>query len=210
MVLILQFLLATLLSGLLAGGSLGAFSLATGAAIVAVWYSRLNRRNRADKELYATLDPKFPDGEVIIKALSEAASLVRQHLCVVQVRLTVPDAATRRALSTLLTLTRHADVEVICHGHAFFLKQPGVWIADLPIPLSFPRMGSMTLRLEPTTGHRIRIKRMPVAPTPTPLFWVGLAVGVAMACIFDWPCLLGMLVAFAIQMRLLQDYTHGT
>jgi hypothetical protein len=189
-------------AGLLAGATFGTFMAAAFGAALAAWQIRLAPA-RASR-LSATLDPEAPDSAVLLEAFQEAVRLIRRTDRAVLLRISAFRAAAQSALQ--LDLTRDGDLAVTNAGQRTrHLKQPGVWIADHPLPLELPRSRCLTLRLAPVSGGRISVSR----PSALPLSvgaWAAVVLLAAAACASGAALLLAALPGFAFQRGLLDDH----
>jgi len=192
-------LLATACAGLIAGAEVIHFLAAALAASAAVWLK--DSRSHASR-CYANLDPQRPDGAVLLAALRETLSLVRRTQKPARLRLACFTPNAHPVFS--LGLSRDNDLELSCDLRKSALKQPGVWLADHPLPLVLPRARSLTLVLAPCGPSRVRVSLDAGAPASS-RHWLILALLASAACAFDFGWLLAAALGFALQTGLLEQ-----
>ena len=195
-------LLATVLCGVLAGAEAPTFIAAASAAVLATWIYRIP--HSAARHLFANLDPLAPDGAILLLAVREALALIRQDHRPVLLRIaaiaTPPQSAFR------LNINRDGDLEVSRDGcRPWTLKQPGVWIADHPLPLILPHDRCLTLRLAAAGKERVRSSLAPSSPFPNG-FWIAVVFLAVAACTWDIGWLLAATLGFACQAYLLEHH----
>ncbi len=192
-------LLAVGAAGLIAGADVRTFLAAAAAATAAAWFAR---PGRAGVDCFATLDPLRPAGRTFADAIRQSVCRVRDTQGPVSLRLAAFTRDRRPALR--LDLDRDGDLVLTCDSRRTALKLPGVWLPDHPLPLELPHGRSLTLRLEPCCGARVRVA--PVAARRLPQrSWLALAALAAAACLLDVGCLLAAVLGFAFHAYLLEQ-----
>ena len=198
--------LVTAAAGLIAGAGIRTFLAAAVSAGLATWLVRAPCRSSL--HLFANLDPHEPDSTILVDALREALRLIRSTRNPVLLRIS---AFARKDRSPFrFGLNRDGDLEVCCEGkRARALRQPGVWIADHPVPLTLPQDRCVTLRLTPAAAGRVRASLSPARELRGGL-WLAVALLVIAACALDVSWLLAAALGFAFQARLLEHDSHRT
>lgn len=206
MVVILSTLFTITAAGLLAGAGLFTFMAAAFGAAFATW---LLRRPPAPAEhLFATLDPATPDSAMLLAAMRQALQRVQQTKHTVLVRVSAFRVSEHPKIR--LRLTRDGDLEIACDGkRARALKQPGVWIADHPLPLTLPHAHTLTLRIEAAAGGRVRVAPVTVWP-PSRRFWGIVALCMVTACALGTAAPLAAALGCGVQAYLLVYHAHRT
>ena len=197
-------LLATAAAGWIAGAGTCAFLAAAVSAALAAWLARVPCRSAP--RLFANLDPHEPDGALLLDALREALGLIRSTRKPVLLRIS---AFTRKDRAPFrFGLDREGDLEVCREGQrARALRQPGVWIADHPVPLTLPRDRCVTLSLTPAAAGRVRASLSPARELRGGA-WLAVALLAAAACALDAGWLLAASLGFAFQACLLEHNPH--
>jgi len=189
----------TAAAGLTAGGGPLVFLAAALAAAGAAWLKHLRP---PDGLCFANLDPQKPESALFLSAFRETLACARRTLRPVRLRLACFSPAPRPVLR--IDLSRDNDLELACDLRKSALKQPGVWLADHPLPLVLPRTRSLTLVFEPCGASRIRVSQD--AGTPCPVrHWLVLALLATAACALDLGWLLAAALGFALQTCLLEQ-----
>jgi hypothetical protein len=192
-------------AGVLAGAEPGTFLGAAFGAALAAWRAHLAPAAGADR-LFATLDPEAPDEAVLLEAVRAALDRIRRTGRAVLLRISTFTVSGRPRLR--LGLTRDGDLEFACDGRRSRpLGQPGVWIADHPLPLALPRTRCLTLRLAPAGGGRVRASPAAVPPL-SHRAWTLAALLAAAACALDAAALLAATLGFAFQTRLSEHHAR--
>ena len=191
-------------AGLLAGTCLGTFMGAALGAAAAVWRIRLALV--PVHRFFATLDPDTPDGAILLNAFRNVLDHIRDTKRAALLRVSALTASERSGLK--LSLTRSGDLELACDGQrARALGQPGVWVADHPLPLDLPATHCLTLRFAPTEGGRARVSLAFVPPLAR-WVWAGVVALASAACAFDIGWLFTAALGFALQTCLLEHNAH--
>ena len=187
-------------AGLIAGACLDTFMGAALGAAVAVWRIRLALAPA--HRFFATLDPNAPDGAILLKAVRNVLDHIRNTRRAVLLRVSAFTDSGRSCLR--LNLTRIGDLELACDGQRVrTLGQPGIWIADHPLPLALPGTHCLTLRFVPTECGRVRVSLAFVPPLAR-WVWTGVIAVAAAACAFDIGGLFAAALGFAFQTGLLE------
>ena len=194
-------------SGLIAGAGFVTFAGAAFGAVAAVWRVRLTLA--CEPRFFATLDPNAPDGAILLKAFRDVLDHIRDTKRVVLLRVSAFTVSGRSSLR--LDLTRNGDLELARDGQrARSLGQPGVWIADHPLPLALPGARCLTLRFAPTDSAdspRARVSHAFVPPLAR-WVWAGVIVFAAVTCALDVGGLFAAALGFAFQTCLLEHNAH--
>ena len=198
----LTILSVTAAAGLIAGGGAVTFLAAALAAVSATWLRRI--RAAFATTLYANLDPRTPDGSILLDAFREALDRVRRTRSPVRLRLTSSAVPSCPVFS--LELNREGDMDLIRSPRRVSLKRPGVWLPDHPLPLVLPRKGSLTLLFEPDGQTRIRVSQARASHCRSG-HWLLLSLLASAACALDLGWLLAAVLGFAFQLYLLEQQT---
>jgi len=199
-----HILLATAGAGLIAGASAPTFLYAACSAAAATWLCRI-ATTPTGHTLYATLDPRAPDGAILLEAIRKALALIRNTRKPVRLRLCALIPGGRPVLR--LEVNRTGDLELCCDNRRSALKRPGVWLPDHPLPLTLPHTRSLTLLLEPCGTERIRAS-LARSAVRLPCPWCVLVLGVIAACALDASGLLAATLGFAFQSYLSHQQAH--
>ena len=197
-------LLGCAASGLIAGPGLNTFFFASVSAVLATWFARIPRDST--EPVFASLDPLDPDGTLLLHAVREALNLIHRTGHPVLLRIS---AITRKAHPLFRMDLNHEGDLAVCSGssRSAALKQPGVWIADHPTPLTLPNTCCVTLCLTPSGQGRVRVSLASACTFPRGL-WCAVALLVLAACTFDAGWLLAATLGFAFQAYLLEQHPH--
>ena len=186
-------LFATAVAGLIAGPDVHTFVAAALAAAGAAWFAHLARAPA--QKLYANLDPKNPDGALLLGAFRTALALISQTRQPVRLRIAAFTCNARPVFR--LNLNRDADLELARDTRRTPLKQPGIWLPDHPLPLTLPHDRSVTLLLKPCGAGRVRASLARTA-VRTPHWSLPLLLAIS-ACVLDVDWLLAASLGFAFQ-----------
>lgn len=187
---------------LIAGATSAAWLAAALGAAAAAWRARL--ASSAGTRLIVTLDPLAPDSRLVLAALREALRQLTRTRQAVSLRMAAFRATAHPRLH--LCLSRDGDLEIRCDGaRVQRLRQPGIWIADHPLPLNLPRTRCLTLRFNPAEGGRVRVALAAAAPLSR-RGWFAVAFVIAAACVCDAASGLAGALGFAAQTYLLEHH----
>ncbi|HPC49630.1 MAG TPA: hypothetical protein PL016_05820 [Kiritimatiellia bacterium] len=209
MVFCFVLLLAVAVAGGVAGATPATFGAAAVSAALATWLLRADRGVPRVNHVTVTLDPVAPDSGMLLEGVREVLRRVHGTDRPARLRIQTRRAAADRP-RLQLGLTRDGDLDLIHDLRHTPLKQPGVWIADHPLPLNLSHVRCTTLRLTPAGGGRVRVRLTPYYAWPSPPVWILLTAGIAAACLFDQAELLAGLLGFAAQAYLLRYQNECT
>lgn len=192
----LLFLATAILCGSFAGAQCRAMFAAAAGAASACWLVRLYPPRRKETG-FVTLDPDDPDVNQLAEAFRQSIRRTRQQHRPLLLR--IQPIASAAYLRFTLDLNRKHDIELRREGkRPIPLNLRGEWIADHPLPLSFPTDHIVTMRFTPTVSERIRVAVDP--PSEFPLaFWFGALILTLLCTILELPMAAAALSAFAIQ-----------
>lgn len=191
-------------AGILAGSGAPTFLAAAAGAVFAAW--RVHLHHRPKHHVFVNLDPDAPDSTLLLHAIREAVSYLCNRNHTVLLRMSAFSASKHHG--SRLELSRDGDLVIACTGQRTqALKQPGLWIAEHPLPLPLPRAQCLTLLLTPTAGGRVRVSR-PTALAFSSRTWAAIVAIILLVCALDAPVPLAALLGFALQTYLLQHNTH--
>ncbi len=194
----------TAAAGLTAGGGPLVFLAAALAAAGAAWLKHLRPPGGL---CFANLDPQKPESAIFLSAFRETLACARRTMRPVRLRLACCSPVARPVFR--LNLSRDNDLEFSCASRTSALKQPGVWLADHPLPLVLPHTRSLTLVFETCGASRIRVSQD--SGTPCRMrHWLVLALLATVACALDLGWLLAAALGFALQTCLLEQQPQRT
>ena len=186
-------------AGFIAGAGLDTFMSAAAGAALAVW--RIRIIPSPTHRVFVNLEPDAPDGTILLQAIRETLARIQNTKRAALLRVSAFTASGHPRLS--LGLTRNGDLELACdRQRPRQLGQPGVWIADHPLPLIFPHTRCLTLRFAPTDSERVRIS-FALVPTLSQRVWLAIGVVAAITCVLE-PRLFAATLGFACQAYLLE------
>ncbi|HPO36645.1 MAG TPA: hypothetical protein PLU38_05655 [Kiritimatiellia bacterium] len=189
-------------AALIAGATPATWLAAALGAAAAAWRARL--AGSAGTRMIVTLDPLAPDSRLVLAALREALRQLARTRHVVSLRTAAFRATAHPRLH--LSLSRDGDLEIHCDGaRVQRLRQPGIWIADHPLPLKLPRAHCLTLRFTPADGGRVRVALAAAAPLSR-RGWFAVVFVIAAACVCDAASVLAGALGFAAQTYLLEHH----
>ena len=111
--------------------------------------------------------------------------------------LRIQPPASGQYLRYSLDLGRRGDVQLTCAGRRpVSLGFEGQWIADHPLPLAFTNGCPVTLLFSPAGEGRVQVAFARLR-TPSPWFWLGLAMASLLFFVLDWTTPLAATLAFA-------------
>jgi len=184
---------ATGIAGWIAGNSICYYLLAALTVLSIRWFLFFRLHRTAT---YAfTFDPDKPRGLPFLQAL--------QHLFQTALKTGLPF---RIRLHHFRTNARYAptfeliqnDVALThCVERKANLNQPGIWIAEHPLPLTLPARQALTLRFSPTRDHRIRVAAEKHTFAYTPILILPLILAASIACFLDCNALLAVTLGAA-------------
>jgi hypothetical protein len=190
----------TAAAGLTAGGGLLVLLAAALSAAGAVWLKHLRPPGGL---CFANMDPQKPESALFLTAFRETLASARRTMRPVRLRLACFFPTAHPVFR--LDLSRDNDLEFSYDLRKSALMQPGVWLADHPLPLVLPHTRSLTLVFEPCGASRIRVSLD--AGTPCPMrHWLLLALLATVACALDLGWLLAAALGFALQTCLLEQH----
>jgi hypothetical protein len=204
MLIFLTLPLVVAAAALIAGPTPAAWLAAALGAAAAAWRARL--AGSAGTRLIVTLDPLAPDSRLVLAALREALRQLAHSRHAVSLRMAAFRATAHPRLH--VCLSRDGDLEIHCDGSRVQrLRQPGIWIADHPLPLNLPRARCLTLRFNPAGGGRVRVALAAAAPLSRH-GWLAVAFLIAAACVCDASGVLASALGFAAQTYLLEHHPN--
>lgn len=193
---VLLFLAITALCGSFAGTQGKAMFAAAAGAVSACWLIRL-LPIRQHETGFVTLDPNTPDASQLAEAFRQSIRRCRQQHRPLILR--IQSIATARYLRFTLDQNRKRDIELRREGkRPVPLNLKGEWIADHPLPLTFPTDRVTTMRFTPTASERIRVAVNPTFELPL-TFWFSALILTLLCALLEIHMAAASISAFALQ-----------